>query len=71
VTVADKVDNVRALLADYRRVGESLWRCFNAGKADQLLYYQSALAAYKTAGFTGPLLEELDDLVARLVRVVA
>jgi len=71
VTVADKVDNVRALLADYRRVGESLWRRFNAGKADQLWFYQSALAAYKTAGFTGPLLEELDDLVGRLVRAVS
>ena len=68
VTVADKVDNARAILADYQRVGESLWSRFNAGKADQLWYYQSALAAYKEAGFCGPLLDELDQLVGQLVR---
>ncbi len=67
VTVADKVDNVRAILADYRRVGDSLWSRFTAGKADQLWYYQSALAAYKEAGFSGPLLDELDHLVGQLV----
>ena len=67
VTVADKVDNARALLADYRRVGESLWSRFNAGKADQLWYYQTALAAYKEVGFGGPLLGELDHLVDQLV----
>ncbi len=69
VTVADKIDNVRAMLADYQRFGESLWERFNAGKADQLWYYQSALAAYKEAGFKGPLLDELDRLVRELVRV--
>ena len=71
VTIADKVDNVRAILADYQRVGESLWNRFNAGKADQLWYYQSALAAYKEAGFSGPLLDELDHLVGQLVRAAA
>jgi (p)ppGpp synthase/HD superfamily hydrolase len=67
VTVADKVDNLRAMLADYRRVGDSLWDRFNAGKPDQLWYYQSVLAAYKEAGFSGPLLDELDRLVGQLV----
>jgi len=62
---------VRAILADYQRVGESLWNRFNAGKADQLWYYQSALAAYKEAGFSGPLLDELDHLVGQLVRAAA
>lgn len=71
VTVADKVDNVRAILADHSRVGESLWSRFNAGKKDQLWYYQSALAAYKEAGFSGPLLDELELLVGRLVRAAA
>lgn len=68
VTVADKVDNVRAILVDYQREGESLWGRFNAGKADQLWYYREALAAYKEAGFSGLLLDELERLVDRLVR---
>ena len=71
VTVADKVDNVRAILADYHRVGEALWSRFNAGKADQLWYYQSALAAYKEAGVRGRLLDELEQLVGQLTRAAA
>lgn len=68
VPVADKVDNVRAILADYHRVGESLWDRFNAGKADQLWFYQSVLAAFKEVGFRGHMLDELDRLVGQLVR---
>ncbi|HZI29855.1 MAG TPA: hypothetical protein VFD64_16920 [Gemmatimonadaceae bacterium] len=63
VTVADKVDNLRALLADHARVGESLWSRFNAPKAEQLWYYRSAAQAYREVGFAGPLLTELERLV--------
>jgi (p)ppGpp synthase/HD superfamily hydrolase len=63
VTVADKIDNLRALLADHARVGESLWIRFNAPKAEQLWYYRSAAEAYRDVGFTGPLLTELERLV--------
>lgn len=66
VTVADKVDNLRALLADYARIGEPLWVRFNAPKADQLWYYRAAADAYRTAGFSGPLLAELERLVGAL-----
>jgi (p)ppGpp synthase/HD superfamily hydrolase len=70
VTVADKVDNVRAILADYGRVGESLWSRFNAGKEDQLWYYQAAASAYRSAGFETDLLLELEELVGGLKLVV-
>ena len=66
VTVADKLDNVRAMLADYRRIGEELWERFNAGKEDQLWYYHSAVDAYREVGFSGPLLDELEGLVMLL-----
>jgi hypothetical protein len=66
VTVADKLDNARSMLADYRRIGEELWEHFNAGKEDQLWYYHSAVAAYRAVGFSGPLLDELDGLVMLL-----
>ena len=71
VTVADKVDNIRALLADHARVGETLWSRFNAPKADQLWYYLSAAQAYRDAGFTGPLLTELERLVGLLEKAAA
>jgi (p)ppGpp synthase/HD superfamily hydrolase len=71
VTVADKVDNLRALLADYARIGESLWSRFNAPKADQLWYYRTAARAYREAGFTGPLLTELERLVELLHNTAA
>jgi len=63
VTIADKVDNARAILADYHRVGDNLWKRFRAGKQEQLWYYKSCLSAYESAGCQGPLLEELRRLI--------
>ena len=70
VTIADKVDHARAILADYQRLGEDLWKRFNAGKEDQLWYYGSSVLAYETAGYQGPLLQELRRLVS-LIRTQA
>ena len=70
VTIADKIDNIRALLADYHLLGDRLWQRFNAGKDDQLWYFQSALAAYEMAGVRGPLLDELKRLVDLLLAEV-
>jgi (p)ppGpp synthase/HD superfamily hydrolase len=69
VTIADKVDNLRAILADYRRLGEPFWSRFSAPKRDQLWYYRTALEAYRTSGFVGPLFSELERLVRQLVEV--
>lgn len=66
VTIADKVDNLRAILADHQRIGGELWKRFNAGQADQVWYYQEAVKAYEQAGVQSPLLNELKRLVAEL-----
>lgn len=66
VTVADKVDNIRAMLADYRLVGDKLWDRFNAQQADQIWYYQQVVKAYKEAGFKSPLFNDLEQLVEQL-----
>jgi (p)ppGpp synthase/HD superfamily hydrolase len=67
VTIADKIDNLRATLADYHRLGERIWARFNAGKEDQLWYYHSALDTYRAAGYPhGPLLSELGRLINEL-----
>jgi (p)ppGpp synthase/HD superfamily hydrolase len=66
VTVADKIDNARAILADHRRIGDDLWGRFNAGKDEQKWYYGEALREYRQAGFSGSLLEELERLVSAM-----
>lgn len=66
VTVADKIDNARAILAEHRRLGEAVWKRFNAGRSEQLWYYRAALEAYRSAGFSGALLEELERLVQQM-----
>jgi (p)ppGpp synthase/HD superfamily hydrolase len=45
VALADKVHNARAMLRDYRAVGEQLWQRFNAGRDDQIWYYRGLAAA--------------------------
>lgn len=44
VSLADKVHNARSILADYRTLGDALWRRFNAPDADALLGYYDRLA---------------------------
>ena len=70
VSAADKLHNTRAILADYRHLGEALWCRFN-GKRDGTLWYYRALAdAFRAVEFT-PFTEELDRTVAELERVAA
>ncbi len=47
VSLADKVDNVRSMVADYRRLGEPFWKRFNAGKDDQIWFITSLLDVYQ------------------------
>ncbi len=65
VSLADKLHNARSLLADYRQLGDALWRRFNGGKAGTLWYYRSVVDALSEAG-ASPLLEELERVVAEL-----
>jgi (p)ppGpp synthase/HD superfamily hydrolase len=43
VSVADKLNNVRSILADYREVGESIWSRFKGGREGTLWYYRALL----------------------------
>jgi len=71
ITIADKIDNARAILAEYQRVGDQIWSKFNAGKQDQIWYYNQSVQAYDEAGCSGPLLEELRRLVNMLNKLTA
>jgi (p)ppGpp synthase/HD superfamily hydrolase len=41
VSAADKLNNVRSILSDYRQVGEFVWERFNGGREGTLWYYRS------------------------------
>jgi (p)ppGpp synthase/HD superfamily hydrolase len=43
VSAADKLNNVRSILADYREVGESIWSRFKGGREGTLWYYRALL----------------------------
>jgi len=45
VSAADKLHNARAVLGDYRVVGEEIWSRFKGGKDGTLWYYRAMLNA--------------------------
>ena len=48
VSLADKVHNLRAIVDDYRRLGDALWSRFNApGPDDVVWYYRSLIDVYE------------------------
>lgn len=69
VSAADKLYNARAILRDYRRIGDEVWTRFSGGRDGTLWYYGALVRAYYTAG-TGELIEELERTVAELLRLV-
>ncbi len=70
VSLADKLHNTRAILADYREIGEAVWDRFSASRDDVLWYYRSLVDAYADADDNGRLHEELARVVDELDRVV-
>ncbi|HTV73436.1 MAG TPA: HD domain-containing protein [Candidatus Acidoferrales bacterium] len=50
VSAADKLHNLRSMVADYAVVGEELWSRFNpaAGKVGSIRYYRSLASSYAT-----------------------
>ena len=70
VSMADKIHNARAILADYRTLGEPLWSRFTGGRDGTLWYYRTLVETYRAAG-AGPLIDELDRVVSELERLAA
>jgi (p)ppGpp synthase/HD superfamily hydrolase len=64
-SAADKLYNARAILGDYRQVGDELWERFNQGRESQLWYYRS-LAEIFTRRLGGPVARELSETVATI-----
>lgn len=70
VATADKIDNARSVLADFRLLGNSLWTRFNAGREDQLWFYRSLVETIRDAHPPGRLLEQLEEAVSELEALV-
>jgi (p)ppGpp synthase/HD superfamily hydrolase len=73
ISAADKLHNARSILADYRRLGDLLWKRFNASGDDQLWYYRSLVTAFRQAddGQSRVLVDALDEVVTTLEREVS
>lgn len=70
VSCADKLHNARAILSDYRAIGEALWSRFTAGKEGTLWYYQALVDAFQSNPETPrSLAKELAQTVAQFVEL--
>ena len=69
VSAADKLHNARAILKDYRTLGETVWERFKGGKDGTLWYYRAVVEAFSARGKTS-LIEELERVVAELEQLV-
>jgi (p)ppGpp synthase/HD superfamily hydrolase len=65
VSLADKLHNARAILSDYREVGEGLWSRFNGTREESLWYYRSLVEIF-VRRYSGPLAEELETTVSEI-----
>jgi (p)ppGpp synthase/HD superfamily hydrolase len=62
VSLADKLHNARAILSDYREVGEELWSRFRGTREESLWYYKSLVEIFARR-CSGPHVEELKSTV--------
>jgi (p)ppGpp synthase/HD superfamily hydrolase len=70
VSAADKLYNSRAILTDYRVVGDALWSRFKGKKRGTLWYYRALVEAYRQAGAHPLLVDELDRVVSEIEHLV-
>lgn len=67
VSACDKLDNARAILADYRVLGDDLWPRFRGGRDGTLWYYRSLARIYPATGrVPAALCGELERVVRAL-----
>jgi (p)ppGpp synthase/HD superfamily hydrolase len=68
VSAADKLHNVRTILADYRRDGESVWKRFSGKREGTLWYYRALSDEYRR--HPNRITRELEIAVGELDRAV-
>jgi (p)ppGpp synthase/HD superfamily hydrolase len=68
VSAADKLHNVRTILADYRKEGDAVWDRFSGRREGTLWYYRAVLDVLRE-GTPNRLIEELQRVVTELETV--
>jgi (p)ppGpp synthase/HD superfamily hydrolase len=69
VSAADKLHNVRTILADYRKEGDAVWDRFS-GRRDGTLWYYRAVLDVLREGKSNRLIEELQRVFTELETLV-
>jgi hypothetical protein len=67
VSLANKLNNLRAIVRDYGEIGDALWARFNPD-ADQVWYYGSLLEVFEE-WFSVPMTTELRQTYDRLLEM--
>ena len=65
VSAADKLNNLRSILSDYREVGEVVWERFKGGREGTLWYYRALLEEFQR-GKPNRLIRDFELLVLEL-----
>ncbi len=71
VSLADKLNNARSVVRDYREEGDALWERFTEKTAREQLWYYERLLAFFQQERPGPLTEDLARSVDELATLVA
>jgi (p)ppGpp synthase/HD superfamily hydrolase len=68
VSAADKLHNLRAIVTDWRQVGDRVWERFNkeTTKDDQLRFYSQLVETLRKTAAPTVMVEEMDKLVKEL-----
>ncbi len=70
VSLADKLNNARSILADLRQIGDDVWKRFNGGKEGTLWYYRSLVGIFREE-VDGRMVIELNEVVNEIERLCA
>ena len=70
VSAADKLDNLRSIAYDHARIGEALWKRFNATKDQQAWYYSAVASILQAKGSDNKILAEFGNEMAMLCKKV-
>ena len=65
VSLADKLHNVRSIVADWQRVGDSVWDRFSVKREETLWFYRNVVDTYSES-FSSVMVIELRQAISRL-----
>jgi (p)ppGpp synthase/HD superfamily hydrolase len=71
VSAADKLYNARAILEDYRELGEGVWERFKRGRKEQIWYFDGLIMVYEEKCSNWRIVEELKRTVQDLAQLSA